>query len=37
MRKPKRLSGSMVVAMAALFIALGGVASANVGLFDGHE
>jgi hypothetical protein len=36
-RKLKRPSGSMVVAMAALFIALGGAASANVGLFDGHQ
>ena len=37
MRKLKRPSGSMAVALAALFIALGGVASANVGLFDGHQ
>ena len=37
MRKPKRPSGSMVVAITALFIALGGVASANAGFFDGHE
>lgn len=36
-RKPKRPSGSMVVAITALFIALGGVASANAGFFDGHE
>jgi hypothetical protein len=27
----------MVVAMAALFIALGGAASANIGLFNGRE
>ncbi len=37
MPKLKRPSGSMVVALAALFIALGEAASANVGLFNGDQ
>jgi hypothetical protein len=37
MQTLRRPSGSMIVAMAALFIALGGAASANGGLFDGHQ
>ena len=37
MRKLKRPSGSMVVAMAADVHRPRGVASANVGLFDGHH